>query len=134
MRAGGGGEEGARYLPPVPCPCFSLSVPAGIINFCANNYLGLSSHPEVIRAAVEALEKFGAGLSSVRFICGTQVPGSIPFTAGLSQGVHADSPLGTPTRQACTVLSYTWPGEEKSLPSPHSPKIWKYANLNCYNT
>nr|XP_054487514.1 2-amino-3-ketobutyrate coenzyme A ligase, mitochondrial isoform X2 [Agelaius phoeniceus] len=44
----------------------------GIINFCANNYLGLSSHPEVIRAAVEALEKFGAGLSSVRFICGTQ--------------------------------------------------------------
>ncbi|NXB31127.1 KBL protein, partial [Eulacestoma nigropectus] len=45
---------------------------AGIINFCANNYLGLSSHPEVIRAAVEALEKFGAGLSSVRFICGTQ--------------------------------------------------------------
>ncbi|XP_061868255.1 2-amino-3-ketobutyrate coenzyme A ligase, mitochondrial isoform X2 [Colius striatus] len=45
---------------------------AGILNFCANNYLGLSSHPEVIRAAVEALEKFGAGLSSVRFICGTQ--------------------------------------------------------------
>ncbi|NXV83837.1 KBL protein, partial [Atlantisia rogersi] len=44
----------------------------GILNFCANNYLGLSSHPEVIRAAVEALEKFGAGLSSVRFICGTQ--------------------------------------------------------------
>ncbi|KFQ42585.1 hypothetical protein N333_08003, partial [Nestor notabilis] len=45
---------------------------AGILNFCANNYLGLSSHPEVIHAAVEALEKFGAGLSSVRFICGTQ--------------------------------------------------------------
>ncbi|NWW24744.1 KBL protein, partial [Falcunculus frontatus] len=69
---GGGGEEGARCLPPVLCPDFPLSVPAGIINFCANNYLGLSSHPEVIRAAVEALEKFGAGLSSVRFICGTQ--------------------------------------------------------------
>ncbi|NXT37468.1 KBL protein, partial [Pelecanoides urinatrix] len=50
----------------------SLFLPAGILNFCANNYLGLSSHPEVIRAAVEALEKFGAGLSSVRFICGTQ--------------------------------------------------------------
>ncbi|XP_073448670.1 2-amino-3-ketobutyrate coenzyme A ligase, mitochondrial [Aquarana catesbeiana] len=44
----------------------------GILNFCANNYLGLSSHPEVIRAGHEALEKFGAGLSSVRFICGTQ--------------------------------------------------------------
>ncbi|XP_075039041.1 2-amino-3-ketobutyrate coenzyme A ligase, mitochondrial [Mixophyes fleayi] len=44
----------------------------GILNFCANNYLGLSSHPEVIRAGCEALEEFGAGLSSVRFICGTQ--------------------------------------------------------------
>uniref|UniRef100_A0A8C5PQQ9 Aminotransferase class I/classII large domain-containing protein n=1 Tax=Leptobrachium leishanense TaxID=445787 RepID=A0A8C5PQQ9_9ANUR len=44
----------------------------GILNFCANNYLGLSSHPEVIRAGHDALEEFGAGLSSVRFICGTQ--------------------------------------------------------------
>ncbi|XP_054845072.1 2-amino-3-ketobutyrate coenzyme A ligase, mitochondrial isoform X2 [Eublepharis macularius] len=43
-----------------------------ILNFCANNYLGLSSHPEVIRAGLDALEKYGAGLSSVRFICGTQ--------------------------------------------------------------
>ncbi|XP_072512141.1 2-amino-3-ketobutyrate coenzyme A ligase, mitochondrial isoform X2 [Notamacropus eugenii] len=44
----------------------------GILNFCANNYLGLSSHPEVIQAGLKALEQFGAGLSSVRFICGTQ--------------------------------------------------------------
>ncbi|MCJ8739313.1 hypothetical protein PDJAM_G00045780 [Pangasius djambal] len=44
----------------------------GILNFCANNYLGLSSHPEVIQAGIEALQKYGAGLSSVRFICGTQ--------------------------------------------------------------
>uniref|UniRef100_A0A8D0L7R3 2-amino-3-ketobutyrate coenzyme A ligase, mitochondrial n=1 Tax=Sphenodon punctatus TaxID=8508 RepID=A0A8D0L7R3_SPHPU len=43
-----------------------------ILNFCANNYLGLSSHPEVIRSGLETMEKFGAGLSSVRFICGTQ--------------------------------------------------------------
>ncbi|XP_077978272.1 2-amino-3-ketobutyrate coenzyme A ligase, mitochondrial-like [Glandiceps talaboti] len=43
-----------------------------ILNFCANNYLGLSSHPEVIDAAKSALDKYGAGLSSVRFICGTQ--------------------------------------------------------------
>uniref|UniRef100_A0A4W4EYC3 Aminotransferase class I/classII large domain-containing protein n=1 Tax=Electrophorus electricus TaxID=8005 RepID=A0A4W4EYC3_ELEEL len=43
-----------------------------ILNFCANNYLGLSSHPEVIQAGIEALQKYGAGLSSVRFICGTQ--------------------------------------------------------------
>uniref|UniRef100_A0A452E439 2-amino-3-ketobutyrate coenzyme A ligase, mitochondrial n=1 Tax=Capra hircus TaxID=9925 RepID=A0A452E439_CAPHI len=46
--------------------------PGGIINFCANNYLGLSSHPEVIQAGLQTLKEFGAGLSSVRFICGTQ--------------------------------------------------------------
>ena len=43
-----------------------------VLNFCANNYLGLSSHPEVLKAAREGLEKWGYGLSSVRFICGTQ--------------------------------------------------------------
>ena len=43
-----------------------------VINFCANNYLGLSSHPEVIAAAKSALEERGFGLASVRFICGTQ--------------------------------------------------------------
>ena len=42
------------------------------INFCANNYLGLSSHPEVIQAAKDAIDSHGYGLSSVRFICGTQ--------------------------------------------------------------
>jgi glycine C-acetyltransferase len=43
-----------------------------VLNFCANNYLGLSSHPEVIAAAHRALDSHGFGLSSVRFICGTQ--------------------------------------------------------------
>ncbi len=43
-----------------------------VINMCSNNYLGLSSHPEVIKAAHEGLERRGYGLSSVRFICGTQ--------------------------------------------------------------
>lgn len=43
-----------------------------VINFCANNYLGLSSHPKVIAAAKETLDKHGYGMSSVRFICGTQ--------------------------------------------------------------
>ncbi|MBN1551768.1 glycine C-acetyltransferase [bacterium] len=43
-----------------------------VINFCANNYLGLSSHPEVIEAAHDGLKKRGYGMSSVRFICGTQ--------------------------------------------------------------
>src|SRR5438067_8836407 len=45
---------------------------AEVINFCANNYLGLSSHPRVIAAARAALDDRGYGLSSVRFICGTQ--------------------------------------------------------------
>lgn len=43
-----------------------------VLNFCANNYLGLSSHPEVIQAAKDTLETHGFGMSSVRFICGTQ--------------------------------------------------------------
>jgi glycine C-acetyltransferase len=43
-----------------------------VLNFCANNYLGLSDHPELIRAAKEALDTHGFGMSSVRFICGTQ--------------------------------------------------------------
>ena len=44
-----------------------------VLNMCANNYLGLSSNPEVMGAAREALDKWGYGLSSVRFICGTQI-------------------------------------------------------------
>ena len=43
-----------------------------VINFCANNYLGLSNHPRLIRAGQEGLERYGYGMSSVRFICGTQ--------------------------------------------------------------
>ena len=43
-----------------------------VLNFCANNYLGLSNHPEVVAAAKSALDTHGFGLSSVRFICGTQ--------------------------------------------------------------
>lgn len=43
-----------------------------VLNFCANNYLGLSAHPDVITAAKKTIDEFGYGLSSVRFICGTQ--------------------------------------------------------------
>lgn len=49
-----------------------ISTGKEVLNFCANNYLGLSSHPEVIEAAKESLNKYGYGMSSVRFICGTQ--------------------------------------------------------------
>jgi len=48
------------------------SAPKKVINICANNYLGMSSHHEVVKAAHEALESHGYGMSSVRFICGTQ--------------------------------------------------------------
>ena len=43
-----------------------------VINMCANNYLGLANHPEVVAAARESLDTWGYGLASVRFICGTQ--------------------------------------------------------------
>lgn len=45
-----------------------------VINLCANNYLGLANHPELIAAAHEALDRYGYGMASVRFICGTQAP------------------------------------------------------------
>src|SRR3990172_2514737 len=48
------------------------SPPREVLNFCANNYLGLSSDPRIIQAAHRALDTHGYGLSSVRFICGTQ--------------------------------------------------------------
>lgn len=44
-----------------------------VINFCANNYLGLANHPQLIDAGKEGLDKFGYGMASVRFICGTQI-------------------------------------------------------------
>lgn len=51
-----------------------IKLPGGknVINFCANNYLGLADHPEIIRAAKKALDTHGFGMASVRFICGTQ--------------------------------------------------------------
>ncbi|XP_070779412.1 2-amino-3-ketobutyrate coenzyme A ligase, mitochondrial isoform X1 [Enoplosus armatus] len=73
-----GGSRSSEFqgepLPEGSCsPLNSLSLSlSGILNFCANNYLGLSSHPEVVQAGIDALKTYGAGLSSVRFICGTQ--------------------------------------------------------------
>ncbi|AWM13466.1 glycine C-acetyltransferase [Flavobacterium sediminis] len=50
----------------------TISTGETVLNFCANNYLGLSSHPEVIQAAKDTMDSHGFGMSSVRFICGTQ--------------------------------------------------------------
>ncbi|HOH78229.1 MAG TPA: glycine C-acetyltransferase [Candidatus Cloacimonadota bacterium] len=61
-----------RVLATPQSPEIALTNGHKVINFCANNYLGLSNHPEVIKASQKAMEKWGFGLSSVRFICGTQ--------------------------------------------------------------
>lgn len=53
-------------------PVIDTTVQKQVLNFCANNYLGLSSHPDVIEAAIDAIRTHGYGMSSVRFICGTQ--------------------------------------------------------------
>jgi glycine C-acetyltransferase len=53
-------------------PEITVSTGEKVLNFCANNYLGLSSHPEIIQAAKDAMDEHGFGMSSVRFICGTQ--------------------------------------------------------------
>lgn len=53
-------------------PGATRTVERRVLNFCANNYLGLAGHPEIVRAAHQALDRWGYGLSSVRFICGTQ--------------------------------------------------------------
>jgi glycine C-acetyltransferase len=66
-----------RYIHSPQAADIEVEFPEGsslrkVINMCANNYLGLSSHPDVIKAAHEGLDKRGYGMSSVRFICGTQ--------------------------------------------------------------
>ncbi len=52
--------------------CINVPGGEGVLNLCANNYLGLANHPEIITAAKQALDKWGYGMASVRFICGTQ--------------------------------------------------------------
>lgn len=61
-----------RLLTSPQGPHITTSPEGSVVNFCANNYLGLSNHPALIAAAHKALDDFGLGLSSVRFICGTQ--------------------------------------------------------------
>jgi glycine C-acetyltransferase len=66
-----------RYIHAPQAADIDVEFPAGsdlktVINMCSNNYLGLSSHPEVVKAAHEGLDTRGYGMSSVRFICGTQ--------------------------------------------------------------
>lgn len=61
-----------RIITSTQGPVIDTTVLHDVLNFCANNYLGLSSHPAVTEAAIEAIRTHGFGMSSVRFICGTQ--------------------------------------------------------------
>lgn len=61
-----------RVLTSKQGPEITTNSQLNVLNFCANNYLGLSSHPKVIQASIDTLKTHGFGLSSVRFICGTQ--------------------------------------------------------------
>ncbi|MBT8246136.1 MAG: glycine C-acetyltransferase [Winogradskyella sp.] len=61
-----------RIITSAQGPEITLSTGQKVLNFCANNYLGLSSHPEVVQAAKDTMDTHGFGMSSVRFICGTQ--------------------------------------------------------------
>jgi glycine C-acetyltransferase len=61
-----------RVIDSAQGPVVSLADGREMINLCANNYLGLANHPAVVQAAHEALDRFGYGMASVRFICGTQ--------------------------------------------------------------
>jgi glycine C-acetyltransferase len=88
---------------------------AEVLNFCANNYLGLSSHPELVAAAHQALDARGYGLSSVRFICGTQ-----DIHTGLEKAVSAflgteDAILYTSCFDANGGLFETLLGEQDAI-------------------
>ncbi len=66
--------KGERVLSTAQQPHVAVAGGADVLNMCANNYLGLANHPEIVQAAHHALDNWGNGLASVRFICGTQQP------------------------------------------------------------
>ena len=65
-------DQDAEIRVAAPDAASGDGAPAHVLNFCANNYLGLADHPEVVAAAQQALGTHGFGMASVRFICGTQ--------------------------------------------------------------
>ena len=73
-----------------------LETGALCINLCANNYLGLANHPGLIKAARDALDRFGFGMSSVRFICGTQSPHK-QLESGLSEFLETEDTILFPS-------------------------------------
>jgi glycine C-acetyltransferase len=85
-----------------------------VLNFCANNYLGLSAHPEVIAAAHAAIDTHGFGLSSVRFICGTQdIHKTLERRSAASSAPRTRSSTRLLRRQRRPVRDH--PGEEDAI-------------------
>ena len=70
----GGLRKNERVITTAQRPHLATTQRDELLNLCANNYLGLASHPDVVKAAQEAMERWGYGMASVRFICGTQQP------------------------------------------------------------
>ncbi|MDP6606319.1 MAG: aminotransferase class I/II-fold pyridoxal phosphate-dependent enzyme, partial [Dehalococcoidia bacterium] len=70
LRAAGTYKSLREFTRPM-APVTSIDGIGEVLVFCSNNYLGLANHPEVVRAGIEGLERYGAGTASVRFICGT---------------------------------------------------------------
>jgi glycine C-acetyltransferase len=68
------------------------SAPSDVLNFCANNYLGLADHPDVVAAAKAALDEWGFGMASVRFICGTQTQ-HVKLEAALSAFLKTEATI-----------------------------------------
>jgi glycine C-acetyltransferase len=86
-----------------------------VLNFCANNYLGLANHPELVQAAIQALETHGFGMASVRFICGTQDLHK-QLEQAIARFLHTDDAiLYTSCFDANTGLFETLLGEEDAV-------------------
>ena len=97
-----------RHLTEPMAPVTTIEGVGEVLVFCSNNYLGLANHPEVIRAGIDGLERYGAGTASVRFICGT-----FECHRALEQRIAAF--LGT---EAALTYASCWNANEGLLPSP----------------
>ena len=83
-----------------------------VLNFCANNYLGLADHPRIVAAAKAALDEWGFGMASVRFICGTQTQHTELEAPAVAVPAHrgrrsCSPPASTPTAECSRFCSTT---------------------------
>jgi hypothetical protein len=81
-----------RVIESPQAPEIRVNGTAGVLNFCANNYLGLADDPRLVKAAQEALGQWGFGMASVRFICGTQTVHK-QLEAALSEFLRVDDSI-----------------------------------------